>query len=166
MSENRKGGRKKGWYWPWAIGLGLFVGSVVPSFFLVYFSINDPSFAVEDDYYRKALDWDQTMEQMRVNKALGWSLDLDLERVAGDDGTRALGLRVLDDQGNALQGCRVSMLYFHNARAQMRFEETVAGEGPVYETRLPMQRPGIWEMRFTVQRGDATYTETLTRELY
>ena len=166
MNDTAKKERRKGWYWPWFVGAFLLVGSLVPSVFLVYYALNDPSFAVEDDYYQKALDWDQTMEQMRANKALGWSLDLDLDRVAGADGTRALALRVLDGEGVALQGCRVSMLYFHNARAQMRFEESVTSEGDLYVTRLSMQRPGVWEMRFTVQRGGDTYTETMTRELY
>ena len=166
MSEPGKKGRQKGWYWPWVIGIGLLVGSGVPSFFLVYYSLNDPSFAVEDDYYQKALDWDQTMEQMRANKALGWSLDLDLERVAKTDGTRALDLRVLDREGAPLENCIVSLLYFHNARAGQRFEKTLAAQGDTYSSSLPMRRPGVWELRFKVERGESVFTETLTRELY
>ena len=166
MNDVDKGKREKGWYWPWFVGGFLLVGSLVPSVFLLYYALNDPSFAVEDDYYQKALDWDQTMAQMRVNKELGWSLDLDLERVAKADGTRALDLRVLDKAGAALEDCRVSLLYFHNARAGQRFEERLAGEGGLYKASLPMRRPGVWELRFTVEQGEKVYTETLTRELY
>ena len=34
----------------------------------------DPSFSVEPDYYRKAVDWDSTMAQRARNEALGWQL--------------------------------------------------------------------------------------------
>ena len=165
MTQHTRAPRKKGWYWPWVIGIGLFVG-ITPNFFLLFFALSDPSFAVEDDYYRKALDWDQTMEQMRVNEALGWSLDLDLERVSRPDGSRKLGLRVLDREGQPLEDCRVSLLYFHNARSGNRFEESISSRGALHESVLSMRRPGVWEMRFRVERGDEVFTETVTRELY
>ena len=40
----------------------------------VVITSRDASFAVEPNYYAKALAWDQTMAQQARNEALGWSV--------------------------------------------------------------------------------------------
>ena len=52
----------KGWYWPVVI-VSLLVGGAAANIGFMIVANRDPTFAVEPDYYRKAVDWDRTMAQ-------------------------------------------------------------------------------------------------------
>jgi nitrogen fixation protein FixH len=158
--------QKKGWYWPFALA-GLLVAGIAPAFVLIVLATNDPSFAVEERYYEKALAWDETMAQRRRNAELGWQVEVQTAPVAGVPGLVDMTARVLDRDGNALEGCRVSVETFHNARSAYRLERQLepVADGLAQVTRLPMRRPGIWELRLRVERGDELFTAVLDREL-
>ena len=72
----------KGWYWPVAI-VGLLVGGAAANIGLMIVANRDATFAVEPDYYRKAVDWDRTMAQEARNVELGWRVSAQLEPVDG-----------------------------------------------------------------------------------
>ena len=48
--------------WPMCVG-GILVVNFIGVGVVLYFSMRDPSFAVEEAYYEKALAWDQEREQ-------------------------------------------------------------------------------------------------------
>ena len=64
----------KGWYWPVAI-VGLLVGGAAANIGFMIVANRDATFAVEPDYYRKAVDWDRAMAQEARNVELGWRAD-------------------------------------------------------------------------------------------
>jgi len=65
--------RSRGWYWP--VGLAaLLVVSAGANIALIVITSRDASFAVEPNYYAKALAWDETMAQQARNEALGGSV--------------------------------------------------------------------------------------------
>ena len=59
---------------------------------LLIASINDPSFAVEPDYERKARNYDEIQRQREASRALGWMADLTW------DGQLCNGVRIYDWQ--------------------------------------------------------------------
>ena len=75
----------KGRYWPVAI-VGLLVSGAAANIGFMVVASRDATFAVEPDYYRKAVDWDRAMAQEARNVELGWRVSAQLE--AGD-GRRA-----------------------------------------------------------------------------
>jgi nitrogen fixation protein FixH len=156
---------KKGWYWP-LILVGLMVLVIGANLGFAWVATSDPSFAVEPDYYGKALAWDEHRAQDRQNERLGWTLELSLAPERSPDGTLALAVTLSDRDGRAIPGARVSLATFHNARASHVLEtELREGAEGVYAVSLPMPRPGLWEFRFEAVRGDDRFTQTTVREV-
>lgn len=150
--------------WP-ALIVGALVLHVVASLVTVFIATSNPSYAVEEDYYQKALAWDDRRAQERHNRELGWQLDVEVAPVAGGSDP-ALVVRLTDGTGQPLDGARVAVAAFHNARAgqTLRAEPAAMGVGS-YACPLAMRRSGVWELRFTVDRGGERFTHTVRRHL-
>lgn len=123
----------------------------------VYLAKSDRSFAVEPDYYRKGLAWNQTAAQMARNRALGWTTQVQVGAVG------ALGRHVTvflrDRDGQPLDGASISVVAFHDARAGQPVDGTCqADDRGGYATSLPIDRAGWWEFRFHVSRASETFT--------
>ena len=132
---------------------------------LVYLATSDPSFAVEEDYYQKALDWDAKRAQDAHNAELGWTLELALGgRTAEGRVTVTVSLR--DAAERPIEDARVRLAAFHNARAAhvLRAELDHAA-GASYAAALPLVRPGLWEFRIEAERGAERFTVVTMREL-
>jgi len=156
--------RSKGWYWPWII-VGILVAGIVPNLVLVAVALNDPSFAVVDDYYEKARHWDEEMARRRASRALGWHVEFAVDPVEGRPGFRRVHATVRDRDGRPLQGCRIELETFHNARAAYRQKASLEWDGRTHAATLPMRRAGIWVFRFDVTRKGEQFSETARREL-
>ena len=151
--------------WPVLI-IGALVIHVVVSLVTVVIATSNPSYAVEEDYYQKALAWDARRAQDRHNLELGWRLDFEVAPplTAGSD--PQLVVRLTDRSGQPLDGARVAVATFHNARAdQIVRAELAATGGGAYACPLAMRRAGLWELRFTVDRGGEHFTHTVTRHI-
>ena len=158
--------RKKGWQWPWIVG-GLMAVVVGANLILMYVATSDPSFAVEKDSYRKALDWDSKRAQDRRNVELGWLLELDVARTRSADGTIRVTARLIGAEGRPITDATIHLQTFHNARAAYILEGDLIGGGDgSYSIALPMRRPGLWEFRFEVSRAGTRFTHTSVEELY
>lgn len=151
--------------WP-ALIVGALVLHVVASLVTVFIATSDPSHAVEEDYYQKALAWDERRAQDRHNRELGWQLDAEVAPPPAAGGTSTLTVRLADGSGRPLEGARIAVAAFHNARADqiLRAEPTANGAGS-YACALAMRRSGVWELRFTVDRGSDRFTHTVRRHL-
>jgi nitrogen fixation protein FixH len=147
---------KKGAMWP--IGVAAILAATVGANIWVMVVANgDPSFAIEKDYYRRAIDWDATMAQERHNAALGWRLTPEVGAIFADGAT--LVVTLTDSAGAPLRDATMRVAAAHNARAGDVLEVTLpprAGAG--YAATLPMHRPGQWELRFEVTRGGERFT--------
>ena len=155
---------KPGVLWP-AVIAGALTLHVVGSLAMVYFATSNESFAVEPDYYQKALAWDDKRAQDRHNVELGWKLEFTVEPAAPgrDPKIRA---DLLDPEGSPLNQARVLLVAFSNARADERLTTELMAVDDHYETTLPMSRDGLWEFRFTVTRGDDLFTYRDTRHVW
>ena len=157
---------KPGSWWPPIIA-GALAFHVISSLVVVYVATSDPSYAVEDNYYQKAVAWDEKRAQDRVNADLGWSLEFSVEPPTRPGEQPGLEVTLLDADGRPLAGAAVAVEAFHNARGDdiIRNVLTDAGDA-VYRASLPMSRNGRWELRFTVSRGEDTFTYSETRHLF
>jgi nitrogen fixation protein FixH len=150
--------------WPWLLaGLLVFGVGVNVGFLIV--ATGDPSFAVEEDYYGRALRWDETTREAARNAELGWSVEVDPAPSSRGPGFTDLSLRVVDRDGAPVAGARVSLEAFHHARAGDKLRADLAAAGDRYGTTLPMRRAGLWQLRVRVERGAETFTTVLDREL-
>jgi len=157
---------KKRSLWTWVIA-GALALHVVGSLVMVFVATSNPSYAVEENYYQKALAWDSKRAQDATNEALGWKLEFAADPPAAPGKDAVLEARLHDAHGSPLEDATVSVEAFHNARAHDIFRAHLEAEGAgVYRATLPMRHNGRWELRFTVTRGTDRFTHTATRHLF
>lgn len=149
---------KPGITWPLIIFgfLGLSVGMNV---YLIYMASTDDSFAVEKDYYRKAVEWDETQAERARSKALGWTARL-------ETGPAFLRIELRDQAGQPIEDAWVEVEAFPNVRA----DEIVTGQmkaiGPgAYELKGAFQPAGIWEVRLRVEVEEDRFVKTFQSEI-
>mgnify|MGYP003564585753 CR=1 FL=1 len=149
---------KNGAWFPWML-VALLLVSVGANVYLIVRALNDPSFAVEPDYYQKAVDWDRLQQEKAASDALGWNVIVDARHTE-------LRVRLLDRLGRPIEDAVVEVDAFHNARAADRIRGTMVprGEG-VYVLEAPFERRGIWEFRLAAVRDDRRFTHTTQEEL-
>ena len=144
---------KKGLGWP--IGLTvILLATVVGNIGVIVLTKDDPSFAVEPDYYRKAVEWDSTQASQARSDALAWAVSA---RIASQsDGAAELVLALTDAAGVAVPNAEVRGSLLHIARAaevqEVSFAATADGH---YAATVPMARAGVWELRLTASRQSA-----------
>jgi hypothetical protein len=133
---------------------------------LAYIAINDPSFALEPNYYDKAVHWDQTQIEARQSNELGLKLELTAPLAFAADGRVKLQLSVKDRRDLSFSGAEVELEAFPNAYASqiqhICLHETEPG---VYSGELSRGIRGLWELRVIVKQGALQYGEVLRRDV-
>jgi len=149
---------KRGTWWPIGISVVL-ATTVAANIWVAKIASDDPSFAIEQDYYRKAITWDSTLAQGRENVQLGWRLTPALA-VVPQTGKAELRATLTDSAGVPITGAVVKVSALPVARATEIHEATLAALGAgEYAAELVAQRHGQWELRFDVRAGSAHFTD-------
>jgi nitrogen fixation protein FixH len=124
----------------------------------------DPGFALERDYYAKAVAYDRVIAQRGENARLGWLLRSEL----GDASSGGVTPFVVSvrNAGGPVTGARVSVEALRNASAQRSVDATLAERAPgEYSGELALARGGLWELRLTVERGRERFTAVERRDV-
>jgi nitrogen fixation protein FixH len=149
---------KDGAWFPYML-VGFLLISVGANIYLVIRATNDPSFAVEPDYYAKAVDWDELQAQRVASERLGWEAAITL-------GAGELTVTLTDRAGIPVDDARVEVEVFHNARAQDRIIEQLEPVGPGrYTLTRTFARSGLWEIRLSAVRDADRFVYTTMEEL-
>jgi nitrogen fixation protein FixH len=129
--------------------------------YLVHRASSDPSFAVEDRYYAKAVSWDAKLAERRANDALGWQVRSGVS--AAPRATRDVSLQIVDREGHPVAGARVELEAFSVARSSSVVHAVLSETAPgSYLGALAANRAGLWELSFRATRGTDRFT-TVTR---
>jgi len=147
---------KRGMQWPIGIALVLIL-SAGSNIWVAMIASRDESFAVEPEYYQKAVHFDDEMALREASYRLGWHLTPSLALGSPSrEGTVSAALT--DSAGTPIRGATVQLLAMHNARASHQLTATLAevGDG-VYRAPLDAERPGEWELRFIVTHGSERF---------
>ncbi|MDP1859789.1 MAG: FixH family protein [Gemmatimonadaceae bacterium] len=148
---------KHGMQWPLGIVAVLALSAGGQIWFAVVAS-RDEAFAVEGDYYNKAIHWDVELAQRQQNARLGWRIVPALQ-LDGGGGEGALSVELRDADGAPVTGADVQVLAMHNARAARQLSASLAEVGGgTYRTPLLARRSGEWELRFSVRRGTQRFS--------
>lgn len=151
---------KKGMGWPIGITV-LLLATVASNIGVMMLVHDDPSFAIEPDYYRKAVAWDSTQAVARASDALGWSVQSAV--IPSVNGVQVLRLRISDAQGLGVDSAEVHGELRYVARANevqtVRFVATESADRGTYESPVIMTDTGLWELRLVADRGEAHFRE-------
>ncbi len=130
----------------------------------LYLAHSDRSFAVEPEYDRKALAWQETAEQQARNRELNWNVDVEIGAMGAVG--RYLTVKLVDPTAEPVPGAAISAIVFHNARPAQRLSIAFTEESPgVYGATAPLDRPGIWHFDLRASAGPNVYTATLERSV-
>lgn len=151
-------------FWAW-VPLLLLGSMLLGLGTLAHIAMDDPHFALEPNYYDKAVHWDSARAERSESRAVWLHLTLTEPRVDAS-GSAELELRITDAAGAAFPNAAVAAVAFPNAFATriQRLTLTEAGPG-VYRAKLERSVLGVWELRITVERGAARYHEVLRPQL-
>jgi nitrogen fixation protein FixH len=151
----------------WACVPALLLGGMLLGLgVLAYIATDDPHFALEANYYDKAVRWDDTQREARDSAALGLQLALPNTLALSRDGTVEVELRVTDREQAPLQSALVELEAFPNAYASRIERVTLREVAPgVYRARLSGQSRGLWELRFSIATGNLHFRQTLRRDV-
>jgi len=140
----------------WLVG-GLLCTNFTVVGVTLYLAHSDPTFAVEPDYYGKAIRWEQDEAARERARVLGWSLEIDAAGAMSATGMRTLTMRLRDAEGEAVSGGRVEVECFSHLDASHRFSGVCAERGPgIYQVDVPLLGEGLHEVRATVRaRGES-----------
>ncbi len=150
---------KKGMGWP--IGIVVILSATVLSnMAVIVLTGDDPSFAVEPDYYKKAVAWDSSQALATRSDALAWHAQAYVTPMPS--GASTLTIALTDANGEAVRDATVRGELLHIARASdMQRVQFVATASGAYEAVVPMQRAGMWELRLHADRNSEQFVRTL-----
>jgi hypothetical protein len=142
----------------WPLGVVIILGAtVVANLAVMRVANNDPSFSVEPDYYKKAVNYDSTMAQQRQNLSLGWGVHTRFDSIGDGTHTR-LQVTLTAADAQPLTGAQVAVMTRYNARANDTLTAVLTEETPgMYASTLPIKHPGEWEVRVDARRDGAHF---------
>jgi len=148
---------KRGAWWP--IGIATVLAATVgANIWIAVVANDDPSFAIEQDYYKKAVAWDTTLARREASRRLGWHIEPVLGAMTRD-GVQ-LHVTLVDSTGAPIEGATVKVSAFYNARAGTLVNATLRSGASEYTAQLPVHHAGQWELRFDVTRGTDRFVST------
>ncbi len=150
---------KAGMMWP--IGITAILGATVAAnIVMMRLASDDPSMAIEPDYYKKAVDFDSTMAAERRSNALGWTAVSSIDPIVAGKPTR-VRVRLATVDGTPIPDATVRVVALFNARANDLKQATmVAQSDSSYAASLDIGFPGQWEVRVDATRGAAHLIST------
>ncbi|MDQ2642930.1 MAG: FixH family protein [Myxococcota bacterium] len=149
--------------WPW-VPVALLTAMLGGLGVMASLAVDDAGFALERNYYAKAVAYDAEIAQRAQNARLGWSLAASAEPVRHGR-TSKLELELRDAAG-VLGGAKVHVEALRNASAGRVLDAELSEAAPGhYRTELPFERGGLWELRFTATRGAERFTKSERLEI-
>jgi nitrogen fixation protein FixH len=155
--------RSSGTLWAWVPALLL--GSMLAGLgTLTYIAVDDPHFALEPNYYDKAVHWDRQREGLRRSAESG--LRAELSPLVEHKGVAAIELELRDRAGLPVSGVTVLLEAFPNAYATRIERLTLREVSPgKYTGELRGALPGLWELRVSATSATVQFLQVLRRDV-
>lgn len=145
----------------WIAGVvGILGATVIGNLAVMRLANADPSFAVESDYYKKAVEFDSTLLLERNSVTLGWIA----AAAVVPDATglvNQLVIRISDRNSVPVVGLQVNVEALFNARANDILQARLLEQQPgLYAAPMAVTHSGQWEIRIHATRADSAQRVT------
>ncbi len=152
-AEKQESAWQSPWVWLLAgiMGTAILVNSVLITLAFLY-----PPGLVVDDYYERGKNYLYHQAKVKDDIArLGWELQLDLPKSPSIGGSDPYMLRVLDRDGQALEGATVEFAAFRPVENGYDFTQPMRDIGAgFYSVNVSFDRPGNWDLIVTAHMGE------------
>jgi len=135
--------------------LTFLLGSVLSQVFLFRAAFSGEGLQVEDNYYQRALSWDQAQAQLNRLDRAGLTLKTTIEP---DAVGQRLNLQLIQSGQDKLdlEGMELVLEGFRPQRADVQFKSTLKppqawSQGVSIHT---MMAPGVWDLRYLLKTSD------------
>jgi nitrogen fixation protein FixH len=115
----------------------------------------DPSFAIEENYYARAVQFDLQRAQEARSDRLRWGVEL-IAGPASAEGTM-LTATLRDSTGVPVRDATVRVRVRRVARSQQAAPADLAPAGDAYSAVVPMDAAGLWDVEVEARRGPARF---------
>lgn len=153
----------------WAfVPVALLAGTVTFAAFAVRLAITDrQANAVEPDYYRKAVAWDDWKRQQAENGALAWVVTPAFEASPTDARRPRLRIAVTDKHGIVLDGATVRAQVIPIRDPDSRVDVALAPDpdGAGWVADVPLRVGGQWEARVEVDWKGKHWADRFRRQV-
>ena len=144
----------RSWTWP-AIVIGILTVTVVGNFWVMRIAKSDPSFAIEENYYQRAVNFDaQRGVELRSDR-LGWTLELSAGPASPMGSTLLATLR--DSTGALVDSANVMVRLTRVARSQTTIPVPLAPVQGGYSATVPFDAAGLWDVELEARRDGARF---------
>lgn len=147
--------------WPGMV-FGLLGISVTLMSITLFLAVSDRSFGVEEDYYAKAVSWDQDVAALAASASLGWNADVTIAPEVDLSGKRSVMVVLTDSLGAPVDAVASPVFAFHHARRNEAATFALALIAPGrYAAGASMARDGLWQLRLRFTRGSDVFLHSL-----
>jgi len=133
-------------------------GTVTSQVFLVRAALSDGGAQVVDDYYDKAVNWDEERALRDRGTELGWTMHASLDGTPGAQGQQVVTLSFLDAQGLPITDLSGDVTVRRPSLADPLATRplVVAPEEPgTYRIVAPMRQHGLYDLDVDVERSSS-----------
>lgn len=158
---------------PWLF-VAAFLVVIAANTVMMVLAISSFSGIATEDSFRRGIGYNMVLETEARQQARGWRVDLRFTPAgdrAGDGAGTMVGpgaqaggrhgmvaLAVTDRDGAALTGATVAARFLRPTRAGTDFDARLAEVGAGrYQVAVDLPLRGVWDVRLTITRGEATH---------
>lgn len=153
--------------WPAAI-IGLLVLSVGTSLSIVVASRSDGGVQVVENYYQRAVQWDEAAAQQAASDALGWTARVDIRLPENREEYPIIELTVQDQNGQPVTDLQGAIRAFRPQQSQAVAEGTFATDPDhpgMYRLALPVRGSGLWDFEIVASRDTSRFQTVIRKEV-
>ena len=153
--------------WPMGI-VALLVIGVGYSLWVVFASQSDGGVQVIDNYYEKAVEWDERVALQNQSDATGWHVTLTFEPAQRASEPPSLLLHFADRSSQNLEGLQGIVKATRPSSAAIVAEMNLEGASiapGVYRLAFAGARAGLWDFEIDVMLDSLRFTKVIRKEL-
>ena len=152
--------------WPLFI-IGLLTMNVVTVVITVMAARSDGGAQVIDNYYQKAVNWDETAALQAASDALGWQAEIVLPPDPQQPSPRLVDVTLHDREGQPIDGAQGTIRAFRPHRADVVAERPLtASETPgLYRQSFPINQDGLWDFEIVAVQDSLRFQTVIRKEI-
>ena len=151
--------------WPLFI-VGLLSMSVATVAITVVAARSDGGPQVIDDYYQKAVNWDETVALQAASDALGWQAEVVI--LPSHEASRPVEITLRDREGLPITEAQGTIRAFRPHRAEAVAERPLSAvtETPgLYRQAFPIQQAGLWDFEIIATQDSLRFQTLIRKEI-
>ena len=144
--------------------VGFLLLGITWSISVVVASQSDGGPAIVDDYYQKAISWDQEAKRRAQSDAYNWNIEIELSH---ESSTPLLTTTIRDANGNPVEGFQGSIRVMRPHKAQpvtmvpLNHSAKAAG---TYTSYIPQLTRGLWDFQIDAHKDELLVYTTIRKE--